>query len=74
MSRIVTGWFRPKAKKRSPRLIMLCCLQCGYLFESSRTGSACSNCGDRATIPAANWAPAKYGMPRFKQGKAENND
>lgn len=53
---------------------MLFCLECNHLFESSRIGRPCPNCGDKATIPAANWAPAKYGMPKLENKGLKMND
>jgi len=72
MGRITTGIFNPKGKKLS-FLTMMICLECSHLFESSRTDSPCPKCADGATFPAANWAPAKYGMPKLGMGKVENN-
>jgi len=73
MSRFVTGWFSPKGKKLS-FLITLYCLDCGHFFESSRTGVSCVKCASASTMPAANWSPAKYGMPLFKMGKVKTNE
>jgi predicted amidophosphoribosyltransferase len=68
MSRFVTGWFNSKPRKLS-FLTVLYCADCGHLFESSRTGRSCPRCASNATLPAANWAPVKYGMPKLETGK-----
>jgi len=73
MNRFVTGWFKPKAKKLS-FLTTLYCLDCGHFFESSRTGRPCVKCASASTMPAANWSPTKYGMPKFEMGKVVNDE
>ncbi|MCP3940034.1 MAG: hypothetical protein GY710_00935 [Desulfobacteraceae bacterium] len=61
-----------KSKRKRPGfLTMLFCVECNNLFESSMTGRPCPKCGDKATIPAANWAPAKYGMPKLENKREE---
>ncbi|MBA3012942.1 MAG: hypothetical protein KKF12_18520 [Proteobacteria bacterium] len=72
MNTILANMFKTK-RKRPAFLTMLLCLECGHLFESSRTGCPCPRCADKATIPAANWAPAKYGMPKLEnKGEMKN--
>ena len=73
MGRITTGMFNPKGKRLS-FLTMMICLEhdCGHMFEASRVSNPCPKCASKAVIPAAYWAPAKYGMPKLELGKVKN--
>ncbi|MCK5100393.1 MAG: hypothetical protein KAR45_19950 [Desulfobacteraceae bacterium] len=68
MMGILRSLVRSKPKKLS-FMTTLACLDCGHLFESSRTARPCPRCASSATIPAANWSPVKFGMPKFKLNK-----
>jgi len=73
LNRITTGLFNLKVTRRPVRrlkpkyLTTMICLECGHLFEASRTDCSCTGCGDGATFPASTWAPAKYGMPMLNR-------
>ena len=74
LNRITTGLFRPVKRKKPKYLTTMICLECGHLFEASRTDRPCPGCGDAATFPASKWAPAKYGMPKFKTGRVGKDE
>jgi len=73
MNRLVTGLFRPNAKKRKRFVTTMFCPdeQCGHLWKTPRTGGPCPKCGNHNVIPAACWAPAKFGMPKLGMGRVK---
>jgi len=72
MRNILIELFRPVKRPKPKYLTTMICLECGHLFEVSRTDRPCPACGDAAIFPASTWAPAKYGMPRLQRGKTDD--
>lgn len=68
-----TDWTMSKAEKPLFQTTLFCLEpECGNLYRASRIETPCPECGSGATIPAANWAPAKYGMPKLDKSITGN--
>lgn len=69
-NRITTGIFGP-VNKRMKFMTTMFCLDCENMWDASNFSLPCPRCASKATIPAAKWAPARYGMPKLEMGKVE---
>ncbi|SDU27227.1 hypothetical protein [Desulfobacula phenolica] len=67
-NRITTGIFGP-VNKRMKFMTTMFCIDCEHMWEASRISNPCPRCASKVVIPAAKWAPAKYGVPKLEMGK-----
>lgn len=76
MNRLVTGWFRPRTRRKMSFVVTLVCLEedCGYIWESSRLGGSCPKCGSNAVIPAGNWGFGRKSRVRLEMGTVKTNE